>query len=396
MSTPNIPSKVFPLLTRLMFLILPLCVITTAGVKPFSKDKEAAPKEFAQIIEDISEPEGYFDSDNFISNESGYLHVVDRLKSLGITGGAYVGVGPDQNFTYIAKTRPKVVYLLDIRRQAMLQHLMYKAIFEMAESRAAFLSILFGKPLTGDDPPDKNTSIEGLVKYFKRASSDDTYTQRNLSKVKSLIKDKYKVKLSSEDEGKMDYVFKAFNREGLSIRFRSHARKGFYSSFYPEMEDILLETDLKGERGSYLNSNDDYNYLRQMHMSNLIIPSVGDFSGKHALHTIANHIKNQKLKVRVFYVSNVEFYLMKKRSDWEAYVANVKEFPIDNKSVFIRSYFDYSASHPEQLPNYRTASLLQRIESFLKLYKEDKYQTYWDLATLDYIKSSVEIPKDPR
>lgn len=387
--------KNFPLLTRLLFLVLPICLIATAGLKPFGKDKEkeSVSREFAQLIKDFSEPEGYFDSDNFISNESGYLHVVDRLRALGITDGAYIGVGPDQNFTYIAKVRPKIAYLIDIRRQAILQHLMYKAIFEMGDNRAAFLSILFGKPLTGDDPPDKNTDIEGLVKYFKRAAADATLAERNLSKIKSLIKDKYKVELSSDDEAKIDYIGKAFCRDGLSIRFRSHNPRGFYSSFYPELEDILLETSLNGERGNYLNSNDDFNFVKQLHAADRIIPVVGDFAGKHALYSIANHIKAQKLKVRAFYVSNVEFYLMKKRADWEQYVANVKELPIDGKSVFVRSYFDYSASHPDQLPNYRTASLLQRIESFLKLFKEEKYQTYWDLATLDYIKSNPESGK---
>src|SRR5919109_3135190 len=57
---------------------------------------------FARLIQRLSEPGGYFDSDNLISNETSYLHVLDRMREFGAQGGVYVGVGPDQNFSYIA------------------------------------------------------------------------------------------------------------------------------------------------------------------------------------------------------------------------------------------------------------------------------------------------------
>src|SRR5262245_4645916 len=75
--------------------------------------------EFSRLVRDLSEEGGYFRSDNFTSNETSYLHVVDKLRQLGATGGAYVGVGPEQNFTYIAKVRPRIAFIVDIRRQAM-------------------------------------------------------------------------------------------------------------------------------------------------------------------------------------------------------------------------------------------------------------------------------------
>ena len=50
--------------------------------------------EFSRIVNEFSEPEGFFRSDNFVSNETSYLHVVDKLKRLGASGGAYLGVGP--------------------------------------------------------------------------------------------------------------------------------------------------------------------------------------------------------------------------------------------------------------------------------------------------------------
>src|SRR5688500_17028905 len=64
--------------------------------------------EFSRLIRELSDEAGYFRSDNFTSNETAYLTVVDTLKRLGASGGAYLGVGPEQNFTYIAKIRPRI------------------------------------------------------------------------------------------------------------------------------------------------------------------------------------------------------------------------------------------------------------------------------------------------
>ena len=63
-----------------------------------------------------------------------------------MSGGVYLGVGPEQNFTYMAAIRPAMAFILDIRRQAVMQHLMFKAVFESSADRADFISLLFAKP----------------------------------------------------------------------------------------------------------------------------------------------------------------------------------------------------------------------------------------------------------
>ena len=84
----------------------------TAGVPTqstvASPGQASAARTFASQIEALSEPGGYFDTDNLISNERSYLDVVPALRRLEVGGGAYVGVGPDQNFTYIAEIRPDI------------------------------------------------------------------------------------------------------------------------------------------------------------------------------------------------------------------------------------------------------------------------------------------------
>jgi hypothetical protein len=81
-------------------------------------------------VETLSEPGGFFRSDNFLSNETTYQEVIPELRKRVSPDGVYVGVGPDQNFTYITALRPRMAFIIDIRRQNMLEHLMYKAIIE--------------------------------------------------------------------------------------------------------------------------------------------------------------------------------------------------------------------------------------------------------------------------
>ncbi len=104
-----------------------------------------APPAFASLVAQLSEPGGYFDTDNLISNERSYLHVVPALRDPGLAGGAYIGVGPDQNFSYIAQVKPSIAFIVDLRRDNLLLHLVFKALFSMSETRVDYLSLLFGR-----------------------------------------------------------------------------------------------------------------------------------------------------------------------------------------------------------------------------------------------------------
>src|SRR5512136_1049110 len=165
---------------------LALILILMAAAAAFPQERLSA-AEYSRLIRDLSEEGGYFFSDNFTSNEDSYLTVVDKLKELGVSGGAYVGVGPEQNFTYIAKVRPRIAFIVDIRRQALLQHLLYKALFQQAETRAQFLSALLCRPLTTKERLD-SAPIPELLDYFRRSPpATDQAFSRNLARVKRII-----------------------------------------------------------------------------------------------------------------------------------------------------------------------------------------------------------------
>src|SRR5262245_2884735 len=56
--------------------------------------------EFWALIGTLSEPNGTFRSDNFVSNETGYQFIIPDLVNRIAPGGVYLGVGPEQNFPY--------------------------------------------------------------------------------------------------------------------------------------------------------------------------------------------------------------------------------------------------------------------------------------------------------
>src|SRR5207248_5738373 len=141
-------------------------------------DVQVSSEQFGQYIREWSEPEGYFDSDNFISNETSYLHVVDQLQQRVKPGGIYIGVGPDQNLSYIVHTRPALAIISDIRRQNMLEHLWFKALFALASNRVEYISLLVSR-----QPPQltPNASFEQIVDAVRTSPSSEQLLQKNVA-----------------------------------------------------------------------------------------------------------------------------------------------------------------------------------------------------------------------
>lgn len=342
--------------------------------------------EFARIIREFSEDGGYFMSDNFTSNETSYLHVVDKLRELGVTGGAYIGVGPEQNFTYIAKTRPRVAFIIDIRRQAVLQHLMYKAIFHLSPNRTQFISRLLSKPLPKDGAPPpldrEDAPAADLMAFFGKTAATDQAYAANLVEIKKIIQEDFQFPLSDRDRESLEFVYKSFRENGLDIAFRLDA--SYYGGYFPSLKDLALQTDLNGKAGNFLATADDYNYVRAMQKKNLIIPIVGDFSGPKALAAIGDYLRKNGLTVTSFYTSNVEQYLFDS-AVFDGFAKNIRKLPIDDKSVFIRAVFHMRYTHPARKQDHMSVTLLQRMKVFLKDFDEGLYPSYRELIVTNYI-----------
>jgi hypothetical protein len=125
--TAEITRRSLVFVPAALLLIFPLY---GCGPEPPIHVQETLPasltdEEFWNMITTFSEPDGYFPSDNLLSNESGYQRVIPTLLKTLKPGGVYIGVGPEQNFTYIVALQPKMAFIVDIRRQNMLEHLFY-------------------------------------------------------------------------------------------------------------------------------------------------------------------------------------------------------------------------------------------------------------------------------
>lgn len=343
-----------------------------------SKDRRA----FAALIDRLSEPGGYFDSDNLISNETSYLHVIGKLRQMGVSGGVYLGVGPDQNFSYIAKIRPRMAIIIDIRRDNMLEHLMFKAMFARSRNRIEYLCMLFGRPSPKDRGWEQR-SIKDLVDYIDNTQPDPRAFERAAAEIRREVK-KYGVPLSEPDLETIARIHRAFFTSGLDIRYSSHYRPP--RSIYPTYRDLLLERDLSGQMQNYLNSEDDFRFLKKLQEQDLIIPVVGDFGGTKALKAVGRYLHEIKERVSAFYVSNVEFYLVR-QGKFEQFIENLKSLPIDDRSVIIRSYFNYNYSppHPQAIPGHFSTQLLQRISDLIRQCDGGECESYMDIVTRNSI-----------
>ena len=365
---------------RLRWMCLAVFVALAAGFAATgdSSDGPIPAAEFSKIIKTFSEEEGYFLSDNLISNEDGYLTVVNKLRELRISGGAYIGVGPEQNFTYIAKLRPSIAFLVDIRREAVIQHLMYKALFHLSKDRAEFLARLLSRRLEGKDPPGAQASLDALMEYFRITPPNAPYYASNLAAIERLIQSDFEFPLQQEDRDSLANILKSFYADGvdLSFQFRSPRRgRGRGGFAMPSLRELIEQVDPEGKPGNFLASAEEYQFVRNLHGKNRIIPVVGDFAGTKALTSIARYLREHSYKVNVFYTSNVEMYLFQ-NDVFDDFVKNVKALPVTSKSLFIRSANNqgrWSSS------GYRMSTSLQYISVFLKDYQEGLYYDYWTM-----------------
>jgi hypothetical protein len=123
----------------------------------------------------------------------------------------------------------------------------------------------------------------------------------------------------------------------------------------------VLERDPEAKFGNYLNSEADFQFVKQMHSRNLIVPVVGDFAGPKALRKVGQYLKGLGETVSVFYVSNVEFYLIR-NGVFDRFAENVQELPLSDQSLFIRAYFRF----PQSAVKYVSATLLQQPNDSLR------------------------------
>jgi hypothetical protein len=290
-------------------------------------------EEVGPLIARLSEKPGDFPSENYVSNELSLMDVGDDLRAPALKGRAYVGVGPEQNYTYLGILEPKVAYVVDVRRNNLLEHMFFRGCFEKATTPAELLAALF----------------------------DD-----DVARTKAVM-DRLGVDHSKEDDKVLARIHGAFAKHRLAIAYTmlSNGRT------YPTLGETLAL------RGSFTESDEAYARVRKLVVENRVIPVVGDFGSKRALGAVGADMRERGVMLGVFYGSNVEQYLFDGRRHG-TFLRSVEAMPRDAESRMVRVWFDQGRPHPEQRPKVRTTQLVMRADAFLA---GAPYKSYWDLVT---------------
>jgi hypothetical protein len=353
---------------RSLLLAIPACALL---ILP-ALGRQTAPTSFASTVARLSEPGGYFDTDNLISNESSYLQVLPDLPRR-VHGGAYVGVGPDQNFSYIVAVRPAVAFIVDVRRDNVLLHLLFKALFHESATRVEYLSGLFGRTAPPAPQTWRTASVDKLAEYVEQAPRADAADLH--ARLARVVKG-FGVPLSARDLDTIAAFHQRFIDAGLALRFQSAGRPPQWG--YPTYRDMLLDRDAAGHQAHFLATEDGFQFLRDLEARDLLIPVVGDLSGPSAMRNVGKEVAARGERVTAFYVSNVEFYLFGDGT-FPRFAANLAQLPHTADAVLIRSFFSRGGV-PRTRPSDNSASRLQRIDDLLTDVAAGRVRSYWDLG----------------
>jgi len=339
-------------------------------------------QEFWKLSADLSEPNGFFRSENLVSNEHSFQYVIPALQKMVPSASVYLGVAPDQNFTYIVALKPRMAFIVDIRRGNLLEHLLYKALIEMSADRADFVSRLFSKKRPAGLSAT-STVVELFTAFDRVKTSEDLYKENVQAVTNQLVK-RHGFALSPDDLEQLESIYFAFFWEGPGLRYSSMPsgfggrNRGFGGSNFPSYEDLMMQTDWEGQSRSYLASEENFRFLKRMEERNLIVPVVGNFAGPKALRAVGQYVREHGATVSAFYVSNVEQYLFQD-GIFDDFARNVATLPVDASSTFIRSVsgrFGYTGGY--QWGDGR-ATGLDAIRGFVRDFQAGRIRSYYDV-----------------
>jgi hypothetical protein len=291
-------------------------------------------REFWQLVEDFSEPGGTFHSENYLSNEGQYQSIIPELVTRVRPGGLYLGVGPEQNFTYITSVRPRMVFITDIRRGNLQEHLLYKALMELSRNRAEFVSKLFARRLPASI--GATADVKAIFDAASDAPASEEMFRETVTAVLDRLTKTHGFALTQQDRTQIEFIHRrGFFADGPSMMMYQRT-DGRAAGRRPTYSELMTMDDGRGKNWSFLASEASFAFLKDLQTKNLVVPIVGDFGGPKALRSVGRYAREHGMTVTTFYLSNVEQYL-RQDGKYEAFCASVASMPLDASSTFVRS-----------------------------------------------------------
>lgn len=327
--------------------------------------------EFWKLSTDMSEPNGYFQSENYVGNELSFQWVIPDLQKTVKPGGVYMGVGPDQNFTYIAALQPKIAFIVDIREGNMNQLLMYKALIELSADRAEFAAKLFGRNKPASVKPD--ASADAVMAAVFAQPADKAVYDKTLKALHDHLSKTHGFPISARQLDGIDQIFATFFAYGPGITYQNNNGRTQYPTYW----DMQVTDDAQGKNHAYLASEELFQRIKRMEEANLIVPVIGNFGGPKAIRAVGEWVRAHGAIVTTFYTSNVEQYLFQDNI-WREYYKNVATVPLDETSRFIRSAFNMGG-YAGATSGIRSAQLTCGIQELLAAFSAGKINSYYDV-----------------
>ena len=334
-------------LTQRICLFLIATFVIFSGTFSAATPPELSDADFWKLATEFSEEDGTFRSDNLLSNETTFQYVIPEVLKVAKQGRVYLGVGPEQNFTYIAALKPSMAFIIDIRHGNFDVHLLYKALFELSSDRVDFAFRLFSRKRP--EGLTAQSSVDDIFSALQASKGTRELLEENLKAVEDHLMKKHNFPLTEGDRQGIDWALRNYYLFGPNINYGSSLSAATppqivgatSNSFGRGGNGVTYHTLMTAEDGLGLNrgflaSEENFKILKDLETRNLVVPVVGDFGGTKAIRAVGRYLKSVDASVSAFYLSNVEQFLYV-GSTWDNFCYSVRSLPIDETSMFIRS-----------------------------------------------------------
>ncbi len=206
-------------------------------------------------------------------------------------GGAYVGVGSDQNFTMMAALRAEYAFLMDIDYRVVDLHRMYEVLVEANETPRALV-------------------------------------------------DAWHAKNAVSTRARLDEAF-----AGLDEKARARLLRGFATAretVYRHLERVIAR-NRDGQPSTWLSDPEHYAHIRAMYQTDRVRMMPGNLAGDVSLRTVATACKALGVPVHALYMSNAEEYF----KYIPAFVTSIEGLPTDSSSVVLRTIYSKKWVHAD-------------------------------------------------
>ena len=331
---------------RCAFLIATSLIFLGASVRA-ATPPQLTDEQFWKLASESSEEDGIFRSDNLLSNETTFQYVIPDVIKIAKQGRVYMGVGPEQNFSYMVALKPSMAFIIDIRHGNFDVHLMYKALFELSSDRVDFVSRLFSRKRPAG--LTAQSSVNDIFTAVQTAEGSKELYEENLKAIEDQLMKKHGFPLTTGDREGIAWALSNYYRFGPYINYGSSLSAGVPPAVVGASNfgggrgnsgvtysSLMTGNDGQGLNRSYLASEENFKFLKDLETRNLVIPVVGDFAGDKAIRAVGQYVKSVDGMVSAFYLSNVEQFLVQGNT-WGNFCRSVSSLPIDETSMFIRS-----------------------------------------------------------